>query len=86
MAGLGHEDLFPPYRSNARCPFSQGTLAETHGKRARRADSGRSREHHRPAQVDPKATFSNLVRGAIPRFKPAFDGKGRSLLVTQAHG
>jgi hypothetical protein len=27
---LGHEELFPPQRLNARCPFSYGTFAAMH--------------------------------------------------------
>ena len=31
MAGLGHEDQFPPTSLSARCGFGQGTFAWTHG-------------------------------------------------------
>ena len=57
MSQKGHQDTFLRLRLSARYRFSQGTLAGTRGKGARRADSGRSRECNGAAGVDPLRIF-----------------------------
>jgi hypothetical protein len=51
MAGMGHEDPFPPRWLNVRCVIRHGTFAETNGQWARCADSSHSLDLRPPLAV-----------------------------------
>src|SRR6516162_1019009 len=72
MAGVGHQDPFPPHRLNARCPLSEGTLAGTHGNgrdarqgsdRFRLGADSRDRTRVSPDAVMPCDTLSSSASG-----------------------